>query len=279
MQLAPWLRPTDTLGAIRSGASLGLQMRQQAAQEEQAAAALRQREDELFAQNERAKESMDARKSEAAASLAQAAAQRALMAGHYSDDKAIRTAANDLRDREVKLQEKQAQRFSVDGPVMASDIVDAEGNVLGKGVRGAHGGFHTLSPGKGEKIPATPSAIASLTRGATAELATTTDPQRVAELQAIVKQGNDAARALTLPGFRPPVAQVTPVSGPTFGFRKPTTNWVDAPVVSPTNAPASALDSEVANAYEAIDKGRNATDIKAKFKARTGKDLPWPPQK
>lgn len=89
MTLAPWLRPTDTLGAIRSGASLGLQLRQQGAQEEQAAAALRQREDEMFAQNERAK------------------AQMALESGHYAD-------LRSNQDREFKFRMDQAAKGDLD---------------------------------------------------------------------------------------------------------------------------------------------------------------------
>lgn len=163
MTVAPWLRPTDTLGAIQAGAGLGLHLRQQDAAEQSAADQLALAQDQLFSQNQRAAEAVRERQSEAAARLAQSSAQMALTAGHYADAKKLGTASEALKERhQTYLEKLSADHAPTEDPTSISGlpILDAEGNQLGIGVRGKGGAIHVMKPESAAKsLDAKPSDV------------------------------------------------------------------------------------------------------------------------
>lgn len=112
--IAPWLQPADTLGSIRSGAALGMQLRQQAEEErraaeqmalaqakmahdqESAARQLQLSQDRLFLDNQRENAQIAAERENAAARLRQAEAQSLLMGRRYDSQDAIARDRNEI---------------------------------------------------------------------------------------------------------------------------------------------------------------------------------------
>lgn len=137
--IAPWLRPTDVLGAMQSGASLGLQKRshedqfglakqqfaqqqlmdgqntlfraQQMQQNQQSAAdQLQLNYDQLWEQSRRAQDQQMFQAGDAAARLAQESARLALQAGRYDDAYALQENSQALQQSHYAALEEAARR-------------------------------------------------------------------------------------------------------------------------------------------------------------------------
>lgn len=203
MQIAPWLQPTNVLGAIQAGSQLGLNIRaqQQAAAEAAQRMAIQQQAQQLQAQEANARMllqrdslmqqllNQQANREEKAyetdARIAQAnealGVQREL--GHRRLDQSAEenAAAQALRERHQNaLEEQFRQKMDADSKrgewqapesINATPIVDPRtGEVLGMAAA-SRGGLHMLNPQKPDAINAKPSDFLGAIRTAQSEIA------------------------------------------------------------------------------------------------------------
>jgi hypothetical protein len=260
MQLAPWIQPTNVIGAMQAGANLGLQVRHQNEEEQSAADALKLHQDQLFAENQRASEAQQEKHGEAAARLAQASAQMALMAGHYKDAKEIQTAAQAITkshydamagvaERHQKMLEDKADESDPES-FQAKPVVMPDGTISGYRVAGSRGASHPI-PGLSapKTFTPTPASLHSfLTTLDTADKSPDITDEEKANHAAQRRTALEELTRLTLPNLKPLVPQVTPGGM----FRSPVTNWVpgsDTNSLAPNSVvPASKSRVTIANA-------------------------------
>lgn len=135
--IAPWLRPPDVLEAMRSGASLGLQLRAQNIAQAEAAARREQEAAELEARQQTAADALRVQRETGAARLAMAASAAAALAGHRGEQRKLDEAAQALRVRAEDRLEKH-QRFLEEqalkkvAPQAPTDIVTRRDPVSGR---------------------------------------------------------------------------------------------------------------------------------------------------
>lgn len=169
--IAPWLIPTDVLGAMRSGAGVGLQLRQQQLSEEEAEARHQAEAERLQFAKENAAETLAVQRTSGAARLALAASNAAAQAGYHKEAQQARTAAQALRERaEDRLQkhqtfqEEQAKK-TLTGPIEGTPIFFEGKQVPGMfGTPSAGGKSFNLTRIPQEKPEMTAFQKASLTR-------------------------------------------------------------------------------------------------------------------
>lgn len=113
--VAPWLRPTDVLGSIRAGASLGLSLR---AQDQAAEEAQANRE----AHAKLAADALKERSLMSAMRLMEMASEHALAAGYHKEATEARKAADLLRDRHATVMERIAQQNADTSQQRADDL-------------------------------------------------------------------------------------------------------------------------------------------------------------
>jgi hypothetical protein len=170
-------------------------------------------------------------------------------------------------------------------------VVTPDGTVIGQGIPGAAGSFQLINPPKAE-LPATPAAATALIRAIDGEIEandTSLTPERKANLLEQRKQAVDYIRSKVNPNYQPltPVLSTNRFMG--IGPARVTTNYVRGvqppgavvppASIEPSGPPVKSVDDERSKAYRAIESGKDEAAVRATFKARTGKDLPWPPPK
>ena len=105
---APWLQPPDVLGAMRGGASLGLQLRNQDLIEQEAADRLRQNQNAMLLRAMESRQTHREHAAEAAARLSEAAALHAAQAGFKEQAQQQWQTAQALRERHQDFLERSA---------------------------------------------------------------------------------------------------------------------------------------------------------------------------
>ena len=285
MPIAPWLQPPDFLGAMRSGAGLGLQIASQRSADQQAAARLRQAQESLFMQQqqqaqaaaERAQEfeankqaqaaslalqdrryqdTLDERAGEASAKLAQSAADAAERAGYKEEASKQAQAAQALRERHQTYLEKLAETKNdpENAQLQVQEIGDQKFAVNPK-----TGHFQLLN--KEDKGPATsPNVFLAYGRELKKTIA---DPEasdeEKANARAQLAEANKKLRSLLSPDAPAVVPVIT--KKPWYKGGGMETNFAPAAVVGPSATPLPPVD--VAPAEKPRTKPEIARELSA----------------
>jgi len=299
MTLAPWLRPTDVVGSMQAGGSLGLGVRhanlqERAADQQQQSAAdqLKLQYDQLWEQHQRAQDQMYFQQSDAAARLAMQSAQMALQAGQYEQANEMKTAAQALTERHYNALEEAAKRketFDEQNDIAkldwakqnAADQLQFKNDLANaKFENDASGSTDPFESPQLKDVNTQMSQLRAVTRSQNAS------PDEKARASAELRQLEGVRSGLT--GYPELQQQVTPevprdIFSGVFSGTPATTNYVPGSAsavlqpppqggtITPPQGPG--IDTEAQNAYRAIQMGAPVSAVKARYKAKTGRDL------